>query len=179
MDNYSLQYEYNDAERFDRCTNAVCTSIEFPNYKMFWSLRKNTSADWVVLELDAKILYELDCAFCWENASKSDISRIRIEERKSCAAFKGLFDNRVGRPQRDPRLNDSDPTNPQAEVLVFSSIPVDYITNIYFNDENTKNNYINHVNILSTMAEREMVRVSTSVFKYRVDYENWQNDSQA
>ena len=179
LDNYSLQYEYNDAERFDRCTNAVCTSIEFPNYKMFWSLRKNTSADWVVLELDAKILYELDCAFCWENASKSDISRIRIEERKSCAAFKGLFDNRVGRPQRDPRLNDSDPTNPQAEVLVFSSIPVDYITNIYFNDENTKNNYINHVNILSTMAEREMVRVSTSVFKYRVDYENWQNDSQA
>ncbi len=37
---------FNDEYRYDQCEDAVCTSIEFPNYKMFFSLRNahpNTS----------------------------------------------------------------------------------------------------------------------------------------
>ena len=174
LENRTINYEYNDPERYDKCKNAVCTSIEFPNYKMFFPLRQNLCADWVVLELDAKILYELECAFCWMNASDSRISNIGIEERKTCTTFKELFDNRVGFPQRDSRLNDSDPTNPQAEVLVFSNIPVDYIKKIYFRDREAALRYISNSNILPNMNEQEMVWIWDAVFKYRVDYKNWQ-----
>ncbi len=175
LDNNSIKYEYNDAGRHDRCKNAVCTSIEFPNYRMFYKARmSNPNTDWVVIELDAKILYESDCAFCWMNAGDSRISSVKIEERKTYTAFKELFENRAGFQERDSHLNDSDPTNPQAEVLVFSNIPVDYITNIYFCDKDTGYKYINHVDSLSKMAEKEMVRVGGYLFKYRVDYENWQ-----
>ena len=178
LDNNSIKYEYNDAGRFDRCEDAVCTSIEFPNYRMFYKSRMSSpNTDWVVIELDSKILYESDCAFCWMNAGDSRISSVRIEERKTCTAFKELFDNRAGFHERDSRLNASDPTNPQAEVLIFSSIPVDYIKNIYFCDEDTAYKYISLVNILSKMAEKEMVHVWSYLFKYRVDYENWKNDS--
>lgn len=32
---------FNDNYRFDNCPHAVCMSIEFPNYKMFYKLRKS------------------------------------------------------------------------------------------------------------------------------------------
>lgn len=45
---------FNDDYRYDACLGAVCMSIEFPNYKMFYKLRQdNPSADWAVLQLDA------------------------------------------------------------------------------------------------------------------------------
>jgi len=49
---------YNDDYRYDNCLDAVCMSLEFPNYKMFYKLRQeNIMIDWAVLKLDAQILY--------------------------------------------------------------------------------------------------------------------------
>lgn len=40
---------FNDNVRADH-TNAVCVSIGFPNYKMWWAIRQGTpNVDWVLL----------------------------------------------------------------------------------------------------------------------------------
>ena len=53
-----IDTEYNDDYRHDKCPNAICMSIEYPNYKMFFSLRcKNTNIDWVVIKIDASVLF--------------------------------------------------------------------------------------------------------------------------
>lgn len=52
----------NDKDRHDH-TDAVCLSIGFPNYKMFWGLRQdNKGTDWVVVAVDVSALWQLPCA---------------------------------------------------------------------------------------------------------------------
>lgn len=74
-------FVWNDEQRLDAHKEAVCLSISFPNYQMFFKYRRRTSHDhWVALLLDAKVLWELDCAFFQENAA-SNTNRITPEAR--------------------------------------------------------------------------------------------------
>lgn len=117
---------FNDDYRYDDCLDAVCMSIEFPNYKMFYKLRQDDpNVDWAVLRLDAQILCDFECAYCWTNAGDASMYNIPLRERMGKRAFLGLFEDRPFYPKRE-ELNISDwyPTNPQAEVLVFGVIPV-------------------------------------------------------
>jgi hypothetical protein len=83
------QFFCNDSDRVDGHPEAICLSISFPNYRMFYSIRKQKEkaeevkdSQWVVLLLDAKVLWELDCAFCQENASSNAVRHIPLEDRK-------------------------------------------------------------------------------------------------
>ena len=61
LDN-EIDAEFNDRYRYDGCEDALCASLEFPNYKMFYSLRTdNPDVDWAVIKLDARILLDYDC----------------------------------------------------------------------------------------------------------------------
>ncbi|PLS82109.1 MAG: hypothetical protein CYG59_05010, partial [Chloroflexi bacterium] len=82
---------FNDHERLDNCHDAVCLSIGFPNYKMFYPLHKDSPHDWVVLEIDPRVLWEKDCAFCCENAASDAVRTIPIVDRKTATAFAHLF----------------------------------------------------------------------------------------
>jgi hypothetical protein len=56
-----ISFVYNDIYRIDGYENAVCTSIEFPNYKMFYKLQKhNPCTDWVVLAISSDVLIKYD-----------------------------------------------------------------------------------------------------------------------
>lgn len=80
---------FNDNYRYDNCENAVCTTIEFPNYKMFYPLRQNNpEVDWAVLLLDAQIICDFECAFCSTNAGSAAMYNITIKERKGKGIFK-------------------------------------------------------------------------------------------
>lgn len=159
----------NDEWRFDGCCNAVCTSIEFPNYKMFYKLRcDNPDVDWAVLELNAEIICDYQCAFNWTNAGDSASYSIPIKKRMTQSAFENLFGDKDGYPTRD-ELNIPDwyPTNPQAEVLVFDKIPISYIKKVSFEKKETYLKY------------KEMVppnipaNVDVDLFRWRKDYEFW------
>lgn len=133
----------NDDSRYDSCTDANCMSIEFPNYKMFYTLRcNNPSSEWVVLAFEAKIINDFKCAFCYHNAGDSEIFTIPIEDRMTKNAFEGMFADRNGYPSRE-QLNIPEyyPTNPQAEILVFGIIPSSYIKYAIFDSNNTLNKY--------------------------------------
>lgn len=171
LDRRGIRSCYNDDYRYDNCMDAVCTSIEFPNYKMFFKLRKdNPEINWAVLRLDAQILCDFECAFCWTNAGDATMYNEPIEQRMGREAFLELFGNRYGYPQReDLNINDWFPTNPQAEVLVFGIIPVEYIQNVYFEKYTVKQEY------RDVIPEEISASVNLDVFAPRNDWEAWKN----
>lgn len=124
----------NDLERVDGQIDAICLSISWPNCGLFWKFRRHDYPDqgWAVLALAPRLLWECDCAFCRSNAASSSERGKPIQQRKSAAAFAGMFEPWDGKPSRaELGLADCFPTNPQAEVLCFSDLPVSLVTGIY------------------------------------------------
>lgn len=161
---------YNDDYRYDGCENAVCTSIEFPNYKMFYSLRKNNpGTDWAVLILNASVLVNLKCAFCRTNAASEEMYQQALDEQKGTTAFLKLFEELHGGPSREyMSIPDWYPTNPQAEVLVFDIIPVEYIKCVAFNNRETLDKYKDDI------PPGIKAKIDNDLFYGRCDYKFWQ-----
>lgn len=125
----SANVGYNDQYRLDGHKDANCLSLGHPNYKMFYSLRcQNSAQEWVVIAIKPEILWIKDCAFCHENAASNSVTSIPIQQRKGLAAFSKMFDAVAGKPDRPTlKLPDDCPTNPQAEILAFGVIEPEYI----------------------------------------------------
>ena len=124
----------NDSFRHDHFYDAICLSISFPNYKMFYRCSKSNRSEWVVLELDASILWRLDCAFCADNAASKAVQAVPLKQRRQAAALRELFADYYGVSRSKPGVPDHYTTNPQAEVLVFEPIPTRYIKAVHFSD---------------------------------------------
>jgi cold shock CspA family protein len=124
--------KFNDDLRMDGCYAASCLSISFPNYRMFYRYRQiNPGTEWVVLLLDASILWEMDCAFCYENAASNSVRHLPLEERKRFGALEDMFSD-LSTPRQQLNIPDWFPTNPQAEVLAFNPIPLSYFRSVCF-----------------------------------------------
>lgn len=161
---------FNDHERLDGHTEAVCLSISFTNYQMFYKYNQNNPSAWCVLLLNPSILWDLDCAFCQANASSSAISRTPIEERKSYNSLVQMFSNVENVPRDNSAIPAYYPTNPQAEVLVFDTIPINYIRGVHFKSIAAMQNWqksSHQPNCLSMEA-------SSIYFTYRQDFREWQ-----
>ena len=144
LDIQGINSHINDVNRIDGHKDRICLSLSFPNYKMFFSIReqKKTTdevydSQWVVLILEAELLWELDCAFCQENASSNRVRHIPLEDRKHPNALRALFDDEFYYDTREIRRQSlaipvNYPTNPQAEILVFDRISSRYIKEVIF-----------------------------------------------
>ncbi|HQW82024.1 MAG TPA: DarT ssDNA thymidine ADP-ribosyltransferase family protein [Pseudomonadota bacterium] len=130
----------NDLLRLDGHEDGVSASIGFPNCQMFYKYRiTDPTTDWVVLVMNPRILWEKDCAFCKHNAADSRISSRSLEELKGPDSLKGLFAELEGLPSRaDQRLKSYDPTDVQAEVLIFDIIEPALIAGAVFEDLRVK-----------------------------------------
>ena len=95
IEEYGQKVPFNDGKRLDRHKAAICLSISFPNYELFskfqYKYSSGNRSKWVVLLIEAKVLWELDCAFCQENAASNAVRCIPLEERKIPDALKGMF----------------------------------------------------------------------------------------
>src|SRR5262249_20607187 len=127
---------FNDDIRTDGHKEAVCLSIGFPNYKMFYKYRQaDQTTIWAVLLIRADVLWELDCAFCWANAACSAISRLPLAVLKDFSSLAKMFADQCevsGINRAACGIPNWFPTNPQAEVLAFSGVPLSYVTEIHF-----------------------------------------------
>ena len=161
---------FNDAYRYDGCENAVCASIEFPNYKMFYSLRSSDpNTEWVVLVLDASVLLDFQCAFCETNAGSEAMYSTPLSSRMGVNAFLQMFtDNCDGHRREDLGIPDYYPTNPQAEVLIFGGIPIRYIKCIIFDSSSTLRKYRHFI------PEEIKIMVDGDYYYARKDYKHWQ-----
>jgi hypothetical protein len=125
--------QINDPLRLDGHPDAVSLSIGFPNFRMFYKYRNGSGVPWVVLGINQSVLWSKDCAFCRHNAASSKITSRPLEELKTYEAFAGMFEEIEGIPSRsDQRLKSYDPTDGQAEVLVFDTIEPQWIMGVVF-----------------------------------------------
>ena len=157
---------FNDQYRIDG-THAVCLSIDFPNYKMFYGVRKDHSSEtWVALVIKVEVLWDLDCAFCATNAASNSVRSIPLQQRRGIAALQGMYTDWPTKQRSELNLKDNYPTNPQAEVLVFNGVPRKYIAGIVtLNDTDRATLEDKHPNVgMKSIAQW---------FRWRNDYEHW------
>lgn len=171
LEQHNMHSAYNDASRYDGLTNGICTSVEFPNYRMFWAIRHRTpDADWAVLHLDIRALLELPCACFWTNASDNtmrSLIRHSMDYLRSNQAFFDLFKNREGFPTREQTgVPSYYPTNPQAEIIFFDRIPLKYIECICFENNAVMSKY-------ERFSKACQLEVRNQVFRPRDDYAHW------
>jgi hypothetical protein len=133
----------NDQLRLDGHLDGISVSIAFPNSQMFYKCRKeDEGSNWVVLILAPSILWEKDCAFCKHNAADGRISCQPIDALKTHQAFQDLFSEVPGIQTRAEQcLKAFDPTDVQAEILVFDIIEPELIGPIVFDSSEVKNRY--------------------------------------
>lgn len=138
----------NDECRLDGYRNSTSVSIGFPNCQMLYKLRMDEpQTDWAILGLDPSILWTKDCAYCCHNAADARISSQRLFDLKTFEAFKGMYDEIDGVLSREQqRLKAFDPTDVQAEVLVFDVIEPKYIGGVIFEKASVRDAYLPHLN---------------------------------
>ncbi len=123
LDNLGIDYAGNDEGRFDGQLDTSSISLSFPNWKMFYSLRKqDESCKWAVIELSVDMLNENTFECYSTNAAKGS------------GKFKVYYGYEIFGSS-----NDEFPEDPQAELLVKGKIDPKYITKIYVNDFESKN----------------------------------------
>jgi hypothetical protein len=169
-----INFLYNDMYRIDGYPNASCLSITFPNYKMFYRYRCNTpNQDWVVIEFKPEVLWEKDCAFCISNAACNSVTAIPIDQRKTGQAFSGMFENIHDMAPRETTLIPPNcSTNPQAEVLVFSTIEPTYIMNVNLKSTIQRTN-VERIRNLDAQFPAIPFYSDEELFSYRSDYAHW------
>lgn len=135
--------EVNDGLRLDGHHDGTSLSIAFPNSKMFYKYRmENPDVEWAVLGIQPSVLWTKDCAFCRHNAADARISCQPLAQLKSSEAFIGLYEEIEGiETRQEQRLRPYDPTDVQAEVLVFDVIEPGLIGAVAFDNAATRDTY--------------------------------------
>lgn len=142
IDDGTCASEINDHLRLDCQTGAVCLSIAFPNARMLWKLRQeNPGTNWAVLVISRQVLWEAPCAFCPTNAASNDVTSKPIQDLMTVDAFKQMYDPVVGIDRSAQALRDFDPTDVQAEILHFGTVPTERIIGGAFQRRAMKEHY--------------------------------------
>jgi len=135
--------EINDQLRLDGHRDGTSLSIAFPNDRMFYKYRKeNPEIEWAVLTIQPAVLWTKNCAFCRHNAADARISCQPLAQLKSSEAFVGMYEEIEGlKARQEQKLKPFDPTDVQAEVLVFDVIEPGLIGAVAFESHATLANY--------------------------------------
>ena len=158
--------DFNDQLRLDE-TDAVCLSIGFPNYKMFYGIQKDHANEtWVILVINPQVLWQLNCAFCAANAASSSVTAIPLWKRKQLSAFQAMYADWPTKSRADLNIPNQYPTNPQAEVLALQGIPKRYFLGIITLNSSIKEE-------LSALYPDADIQAIAQYFRYRKDYEHW------
>lgn len=163
----------NDQLRLDDIKEAICVSISFPNYKMFYKLQKEQpNAEWVILKLDPCIMYELKAAFCYTNAASKIMRRHSLDELCTLESLKIMFAKNLNNISRENlNIPKNFTTDPQAEIMFLETIDPKYIKEICL-----KNSYSYIItNIKSELSSKFQFTVEKNLFKPRSDYNFWKN----
>jgi hypothetical protein len=168
--NFCLNVAFNDAERHDG-TNAICATIDWPNYKTFTMMRSNyQGVEWALIGIKPEVLWTRDCAFCTTNAALGSVSSIPIAQRKNLAAFDAMYAEQQGKPTRAQMGHQPyHPTDPQAEVLIINGVPRDLIYGAYVATAELKNR-------LEEAHPEFPLKHNLGYFSARHDWRNWKNN---
>jgi hypothetical protein len=163
---------FNDAHRLDGYPEAICLSISFPNYRMFYKLNNNNQKEWVILVLEPSILWEFDCAFFEANAASNSIKNIALPRRKEYSSLVQMFMDYPPHKRQDLNIHNNYTTNPQAEVLVLEPIAIKYISEIHFYDGVVMKSWLDE----NGRSYSQRFIVNRGYYSPRVDWKKWKPD---
>ena len=147
MNKNKINYEYTDANRFDKQIDCISLSINQANKSMLMSKTNKFYNNWIIIELDAEQIinnFYNEICYCKNNAASSEMINLlknNKEYLKSVSAFKTMFENNKNYLQ--------------GELLLEGNIPFEFVTNIYVKslqeklivyeilEENNKNSRVN------------------------------------
>lgn len=176
LDERGIPYRWNDENRLDKALDAISLSISFPNYRMFFPLRKkNGEARWAVLMLDRSILWKYKCAYYYTNAASGELRDEWRGDLQSPEAFERVFASEIeGRSRAKEILKyEYYTTDPQAEVLVFQPIPPERVFAVCV--ENYEDLESLELLIRGCNCQKVRIEVFKKFFGPREDYERWRN----
>lgn len=117
---------HNDAMRLDGFPEASSLSVSFPNYLMFYRYRcLQPDSNWAVLRLATNVLVDIPCLFFQTNAANGRFRNASDDALGHMMGLDGLSSMFLDDPisTREERgLLDHETTDPQAEVLAFSTV---------------------------------------------------------
>lgn len=124
----------NDNARLDEFLEASCLTVGYPNWSMFYKYQcQDARFNWAVLTVSPEVLTALPCLFHASNAASAQFKDKNDESLESRMGLHGLETMFYDEPQglRSSReLPSYWTTDPQAEVLVFETIPVGFIKSV-------------------------------------------------
>jgi hypothetical protein len=129
-------YVANDKIREDGFLLANCLSIGFPNYKMLYKYICNANDScrgWAVVSFNPEILIDMPCLFYPTNAAAAEcvsLSRSSPIKLIGNTALERMFAEPNSGLRSELHLPTHYTTDPQAEVLAFSTIPPEYINGV-------------------------------------------------
>ncbi len=168
-------------------TDAICLSVEFPNYRTFYHRRcVESDKTWCVLLLDArKIIERYEPQFYWTNAASKSFLEPRFNAGNrndpcSAQAFDGMF-YQTETPNRfltvTPRagfIPDKYPTNPQAEIQIYDKITPDCISLVVFEDQESVARYQAAFSFGAPACTVDQCEVN--YFAPRADWQEWRGE---
>ncbi|HSQ88386.1 DarT ssDNA thymidine ADP-ribosyltransferase family protein [Romboutsia sp.] len=121
----------NDKNRFDGHEDYISTSVQYPN---IWYLNRVKDLDplfrkWVILCIDPSIILDKRTLFCETNAATRNGRLLK----EGVEGFENMFKEIINVKRylkRTSKMLKCSPTDDQAEVMIYGSIPRDRITGI-------------------------------------------------
>lgn len=151
-----IPFTYNDENEAQ--SDYISTSIEWPNYKMFYRLRlQHPDITFAVLALSADLLREHSYKLYKTNAATGG----------GASCVENAQDLYYESDSRKCLDSCKYPTDPQAEIRVKGNIPVKYIRSIYLETDDSRNICI------IPAGFKDIVCVNRQYFFPRSDYRYW------
>lgn len=171
---------HNDEQRIDYKLDCTSCSIGFPNYKLFFKFRGEVypNTRWVIIVLDKDILFSpTNIAYYYKTNAASILPRVDLCTAKAlenmfCEFITTKNNKMINR--NSLQIDDSYPTDPQAEILISGIINVKYIAGICFESQRDINDYIirNGDNILNKFD----YQIIPCLYEPRKDYRYWKKE---
>lgn len=155
----------NDTVRYDR-QDAICLTVEWPNYKVFYPFRQKDTRPWAVIAVQHRVLWEKRVCFNKTNAADNSMSGQSFEARQGLAKFLELFGDCCGKIRADLKITDNFPTNPQAEVLCLDTIEPSYFMAVLLDNREAYERF-------KPAYPNVDIRLDDYYHSPRLDYEHW------
>lgn len=169
-----IDHAINDLYRYDYLP-AVCLSVSFPNYKLFYGMRMaHPKEDWAVLRLKPELIEKKRCVFSPANAARRELANSPLESRMTPEALNGMFADHDGMPARSIlNIPDHFPTNPQAEILVLDPIEPSYIADVIIDAKERVRNYGAILALAKEQNGSPQFLHGKPLFDARLDFAHW------